>query len=347
MAITQIDFLTPGNYPDTDPHLGLETTLKIFELGESLSFDSAWVRQRHLERGVSSAATFLAAASQRTKRIGLGTAVIQMGYENPFRLAEDLATVDSLSKGRLNVGLSAGAPPFSALLGQRLHDGDPSGVDYTHARVARLRDNLRSDFLAADDVTIPTPAGPQRPRLQPVATGLTDRLWYGGGSLRSADWAGKNGFNLLIGNITTGEGTDSFFEAQLTQLDRYLAGWQEQRRPRVALGRVIVPLDSADKQTRQKYRDYEAGRLERTKSPQGERRTLIARDIVGTSDEILEILRQDPVLPHVDQLRLELPYDFTQEQYQQILSDFVETIAPELGWLPNRQPAAPSLLALA
>ncbi len=78
----------------------------LFEVGEALGFHSAWVRQRHLERGVSSAATFLAAASQRTKRIGLGTAVIQLGYENPFRLAEDLATVDVLSRGRLNVGVS-------------------------------------------------------------------------------------------------------------------------------------------------------------------------------------------------------------------------------------------------
>lgn len=347
MPITQIDFLTPGNYPDTDPHLGLETTLRIFEYGESLGFDSAWVRQRHLERGVSSAATFLAAASQRTKGIGLGTAVIQMGYENPFRLAEDLATVDVLSRGRLNVGLSAGAPPFSGLLGDRFHDGDPASVDYSHARVARLKENLRSDPLGSDDTLIPTPAGPQRPRLQPIAAGLPDRLWYGGGSLRSAEWAGKNGFNLLIGNINTGEKTDSFFEAQLAQLDLYLSHWQEQRRPRVALGRVIVPLDSADAATRQRYRDYAAGRLERTKTPQGERRTLIARDIVGTSDEILEILRKDPVLPHVEQLRLELPYDFSEDQYHQILGDFVQHIAPELGWKTAQNKAIPSLLALA
>ncbi|WP_438888139.1 LLM class flavin-dependent oxidoreductase, partial [Bacillus cereus group sp. BC3] len=85
-------------------------------------------------RAVSSAATFLAAASQRTTRIGLGAAVIQMGYENPFRLAEDLATVDVLSHGRLNVGLSAGAPNHGALLGERLFDTDPDLVDFSHAR---------------------------------------------------------------------------------------------------------------------------------------------------------------------------------------------------------------------
>ncbi len=115
--INHFAFLVPGNYTDEDPARGLEDTLGLFELGERLGYGSAWVRQRHLERGVSSAATFLAAASQRTKTIGLGTAVIQLGYENPFRLAEDLATVDALSRGRLNAGVSAGPPPFAPLLG--------------------------------------------------------------------------------------------------------------------------------------------------------------------------------------------------------------------------------------
>lgn len=52
----------------------------------------------------------MAAASQRTSRIELGTAVTPMGWENPLRLAEDLATVDLLSGGRINPGLSAGEP---------------------------------------------------------------------------------------------------------------------------------------------------------------------------------------------------------------------------------------------
>jgi hypothetical protein len=100
----------------------------------------------------------------------------------------------------------------------------------------------------------------------------------------------------------------------------------------VALGRVIVPLDSADAATRKRYRAFAAGRVERTLAPQGERRTLFASDLVGTSDEILERLRQDPVLPHVEELRVELPYNFSGEDYEQILSDLSGRIAPELGW---------------
>ena len=110
ISIGHIGFLTPGNYPDDDPLSGLEQTLQQLQYGENLGFDSAWVRQRHLEPGISSASAFLAAATQRTSRIELGTAVIPIGYESPYRLAEDLATVDILSRGRLNIGVSAGRP---------------------------------------------------------------------------------------------------------------------------------------------------------------------------------------------------------------------------------------------
>ena len=82
----------------------------MIELGERLGFDSAWVRHRHLQYGISSPVAVLAAAAQRTSRIELGTAVIPLGWENPLRLAEDLATVDVLSGGRLNPGVSIGPP---------------------------------------------------------------------------------------------------------------------------------------------------------------------------------------------------------------------------------------------
>lgn len=332
MSIRRLAFLTPGNYAEEDPLAGLEAALKLFAFGEKLGFDGAWVRQRHLERGVSSAATFLAAATQRTRRIELGAAVIQMGYENPFRLAEDLATVDVLSRGRLQVGLSAGAPLHGALLGNRFHDAAPHTVDYTHKRVGRLKANLEDTLLGDAQTFVESAGGRVRARVQPHAPGLVERLWYGGGSLRSAEWAGRNGFNLLLGNVLSGETTDDFLNAQLGLVERYRLSETDVRRGRIALGRVIVPLDSADAATRKRYRAFAAGRVERTLAPQGERRTLFANDLVGTSDEILERLRQDPVLPQVEELRVELPYNFSTDEYEQILTDLAGRIAPELGW---------------
>ena len=110
VALERLGFLTIGLFDADDPAAGHESTLEIIELGERLGFDSAWVRHRHLQYGISSPVAVLAAATQRTSRIELGTAVIPLGWENPLRLAEDLATVDILSGGRLNPGISVGPP---------------------------------------------------------------------------------------------------------------------------------------------------------------------------------------------------------------------------------------------
>ena len=223
--ISRIAFLTPGNYAENAPWSGLEHTLQLFEYGEQLGFDGGWVRQRHLEPSVSSASTLLAAATQRTERMELGCAVIQLGYENPFRLAEDLSTVDVLSQGRLQVGVSAGAPNHGDLLGAHLYDGDPAHIDFSYERVARLRRNLQGQPLGPDSAVVQSPAGVHTPRIYPHAAGLAHRLWYGGGSLHSAEWAGRNGLHLLIGNLNRGEHSDHFFETQLAQLQRFRNHW--------------------------------------------------------------------------------------------------------------------------
>lgn len=266
--ITSLAFLTPGNFADDDPYPGLEETLRLFEYGERLGYDGAWIRQRHLEHGVGSAAVFLAAAGQRTERIELGTAVIPIGYESPFRLAEDLALADVLSRGRLQIGFSTGMP-HADLLGDLVYDGDWRSFDLSYGRIARLVENLRGDYLGGPDTVIHSPGNVQRPRLRPHNPGLARRIWYGGGSLRSVRWAAGQGLGLLSGNIVTGESTDDFTTAQLNLLSEYRRALPPDRTPRVAVGRVIVPLDGADAATRARYRAYAANRHERTLAPQG------------------------------------------------------------------------------
>jgi alkanesulfonate monooxygenase SsuD/methylene tetrahydromethanopterin reductase-like flavin-dependent oxidoreductase (luciferase family) len=332
-TITSFAFLTPGNFADDDPYTGLEETLQLFEYGERLGFDGAWIRQRHLEHGVGSAAVFLAAAGQRTERVELGTAVIPIGYESPFRLAEDLALADVLSRGRLQVGFSTGMP-HADLLGPLVYDGDWRSFDFSYGRVARVIDNLRGDYLGDADAVIQSPGNTQRPRLQPHNPGLVKRVWYGAGSLRSARWAAEQGLNLLTGNVLTGGENDDFTKAQSNLIAEYRRTIADEHPARVALGRVIVPFDSADATTRARYRDYAASRYGRTLAPQGERRIQFAPDIVGTAEQILEQLAADPVVSQVSELRLELPYEFERADYEQILHDVVHAIAPELGWRP-------------
>src|SRR4051795_2117613 len=135
--LRKLGFLTIGLFDPADPRRGHESTLEIIELGEQLGFDSAWVRHRHLQHGISSPVAVLAAASQRTRRIELGTAVTPLGWENPLRLAEDLATVDVLSGGRLNPGISVGPPIRYDEVKLALYPDTAEVEDFSYERVRR------------------------------------------------------------------------------------------------------------------------------------------------------------------------------------------------------------------
>lgn len=124
MLIPRAGFILAGTHPEDDPRAGLEQTLRLFSFAEDLGYDVAGIRQRHLERGISSALPFLAAATQRTRSIRLETGVVPLGYETPFRLAEDFGTVDALSGGRVNVGISSSAPHGDLLAGLGRGDHD-------------------------------------------------------------------------------------------------------------------------------------------------------------------------------------------------------------------------------
>lgn len=141
--LRKLGFLTIGLFDQDNPGRGHESTLDIIELGERLGFDSAWVRHRHLQYGISSPVAVLAAASQRTRRIELGTAVIPVGWENPLRLAEDLATVDILSAGRLNPGVSVGPPMHYEQVKHALYPDTADAEDFGYKRVERLLDFVR------------------------------------------------------------------------------------------------------------------------------------------------------------------------------------------------------------
>src|ERR1700748_1251717 len=136
--LRKLGFLTIGLFDGADPRPGHESTLDIITLGEQLGFDSAWVRHRHLQYGISSPVAVLAAASQRTTRIELGTAVIPLGWENPLRLGEGLAQVDILSGGRLNPGFSVGPPRNWDAIGPALYPDTAASEDFSYERVSRL-----------------------------------------------------------------------------------------------------------------------------------------------------------------------------------------------------------------
>ncbi|MFJ8045836.1 LLM class flavin-dependent oxidoreductase [Kitasatospora sp. NPDC096147] len=331
--LRKLGFLTIGLFDPADPAKGHESTLQIIELGEQLGFDGAWVRHRHLQHGISSPVAVLAAATQRTRRIELGTAVIPLGWENPLRLAEDLATVDLLSGGRLNPGLSVGRPGHWDRIAPALYPDTAEAEDFDYRRVSRLLGFLKgepaTDFSGVEGIEV------YSDRVQPVAPGLADRVWYGGGSLRSARWAGGQGLNLLTSNVVRAEESEDFASIQRSQIDAFRAHHPEGPRARVSQGLVVVPTDSASPAQRAKYGEYARARLPRTATPQGPARMMFAPDLVGTSAEIAERLYAHAGFQAVDEVVFALPFSFDHQDYVQILTDIATHLAPTLGWRPT------------
>ncbi|MFI9808787.1 LLM class flavin-dependent oxidoreductase [Streptomyces sp. NPDC052301] len=335
--LRKLGFLTIGLFDAADPARGHESTLGIIELGERLGFDSAWVRHRHLQYGISSPVAVLAAASQRTRRIELGTAVIPLGWENPLRLAEDLATVDVLSGGRLNPGVSVGPPMHYDHVKGALYPDTADAEDFGHERVRRLLDLVRgkpaTDFSGVEGFEIYSDV------VQPHSPGLGRRLWYGGGSLGSARWAGEHGMNFLTSSVVKAKGREGpldFAEIQLSHVREFRAHHPDGEAARVSQGLVVIPTDSATPRQRATYEEYAAGRLPRTASPQGPARLLFAPDLVGTSAELAERLHAHAAFREIDEVAFALPFTFEHEDYVQILTDMATKLGPALGWRPAR-----------
>ena len=335
--LRKLGFLTIGLFDEADPRRGHESTLEIIELGERLGFDSAWLRHRHLQYGISSPVAVMAAASQRTSRIELGTAVIPLGWENPLRLAEDLATTDILSGGRVNPGVSVGPPMHYDQVKEALYPDTGDAEDFSYERVRRLLDFVRgksaTDFSGVDGFEV------FADRVQPHSPGLGRRMWYGGGSLGSARWAGEQGMNFLTSSVVKVEEADGpefdFAEIQLSHIRAFRASHPDGDAARVSQGLVVIPTDSASPQQRAKYEEYAASRTPRTASPQGPARLLFAPDIVGTSQEIAERLDAHAAFREVDEVAFALPFTFEHEDYVQILTDMATKLGPALGRRPS------------
>lgn len=336
--LRRLGFLTIGLFDPADPAPGHESTLRVIELGEQLGFDSAWVRHRHLQHGISSPVALLAAATQRTRRIELGTAVIPLGWENPLRLAEDLATVDLLSGGRLNPGVSVGPPMRWDDVRDALYPDTADAEDFSYERVERLLRMVRGEVVSPFQGTVGIEEFSDR--VQPHSPGLASRLWYGGASLRSAQWAGEHGMNFLTSSVVKAEDPAAehhdFAEIQRAHVRRFREHHPDGDRARVSQGLVVIPTDGASPEQRARYEAYAAARLPRTTTPQGPGGLLFAPDLVGTSDEIAERLHAHAGFREVDEVAFALPFSFELDDHVQILTDIATRLGPALGWGPAR-----------
>src|SRR4026209_551758 len=112
----KIGFLSFGHWsesPGSAVRTASDALLQSIELAvaaQELGLDGAYFRVHHFARQLGSPFQLVDAVGARTKRIEIGTAVIDMRYENPLYMAEDAGAADIIAGGRLQLGISRGSP---------------------------------------------------------------------------------------------------------------------------------------------------------------------------------------------------------------------------------------------
>lgn len=338
----KLGFLTNGSfsqYAHGGAAQGHNEAVELFRIAEQLGYDRGWIRNRHFDNYVTSPLTVLAAASQRTRRIGLGTAIIPMGYEHPIRLAEDAATVDLLSGGRLELGIASGIASFDRIFHG---DGGPPWPVAAHRRIVDFVEALRGrsygTTATGDDI-----------HLRPVSPGLGQRLWYGAASPDSAARAAGLGLDLVLSAIAPDNGME-FGAAQMTILDAHRAAWtRTDRAPRFSTARTFFPaLNDRQRALYHAYRDLRLAEGPAASRPAGaltppdrhkpgsdtSAAGLMSPVIIGDPAAIVDYLLSDAAVAAAGELMIFLPPGFDHRDNLELIETIALHVAPHLGWAP-------------
>ncbi len=301
---------------------------------ERLGLDGAYFRVHHFARQLASPFPLLAAVGARTKKIEIGTAVIDMRYENPHYMVEDAGAADIIAGSRLQLGISRGSPEQVIdgwrHFGYQPREGeDDQALGRRHAQ--EFLELLSGRGFAQPN---PRPMFPNPPgllRLEPFSAGLRERIWWGSATNATAVWAAKLGMNLQSSTLKFDESGEPLGVQQAKQIRAYRQAWQEaghKRTPRVSVSRSIFPLmndldrayfGSGGRETDQ------IGIIDST-------RAVFGRGYAAEPDVLIEELRQDEAIAEADTLLLTIPNQLGVEYNVHVLESLLKHVAPGLGW---------------
>ena len=103
-------FMMPDHHPSENRTLAYERDLESIELTERLGYDEMWIGEHHTAgfETIPAPDIMIAMAAARTKRIKFGTGVVNLPYHQPFHIAERMAFLDHLTRGRVMLGVGPG-----------------------------------------------------------------------------------------------------------------------------------------------------------------------------------------------------------------------------------------------
>src|SRR6186713_3285092 len=250
----KIGFLSFGHWANRQGYkarTGSDTLLQSIELAvacEAMGLDGAYFRVHHFAAQLGSPFPLLSAIGAKTKKIEIGTGVIDMRYENPLYMIEDAGAADLIAGGRLQLGISRGSPE-QVIEGWRYFGYAPEEGE-TDADMARRHAEVFLEVLKGEGFARPNP-NPMFPnppgllRVEPHSVGLRDRIWWGSSSNATSQWAAKLGMHLQSSTLKDDESGEPLHVQQRKQIEAYREAWKEaghQREPRVSVSRSIFAL---------------------------------------------------------------------------------------------------------
>ncbi len=337
----KIGFLSFGHWtpsPQSQVRTASDALLQSIDLAvaaEELGADGAYFRVHHFARQLGSPFPLLAAVGARTKRIEIGTAVIDMRYENPLYMVEDAGSADIIAGGRLQLGISRGSPE-QVIDGWR-HFGYAPPEGMTDADMARRHTEVFLEVLRGEGFAQPSPQPmfPNPPgllRLEPYSDGLRDRIWWGAGTNATAEWAAKLGMNLQSSTLKIDESGKPFHVQQAEQIRVYRAAWTAAghvRAPRVSVSRSIFALVN-DRDRMYFGRGGEEG--DQVGMLSEKERAIFGRSYAAEPDALVEQLAKDEGIAEADTLLLTVPNQLGVDYNAHVIEAILKHVAPGLGW---------------
>ncbi len=341
IRVKRIGFLSFGHWtpsPQSSVQSASDALLQSIELAvaaEELGADGAYFRVHHFAQQLASPFPLLAAVGARTSRIEIGTAVIDMRYENPFYMVEDAGAADVIAGGRLQLGISRGSPE-QVIDGFR-HFGYAPREGETDADMGRRHTETFLELLSGKGFATPNPRPmfrnpPGLLRLEPQSPGLRERIWWGAGSNATAVWAAQLGMNMMTSTLKFDEGGAPLHIQQTEQIEAFKLAWREAGHPgepRTSVSRSIFALvDDRDRAYfgRGQQETDQIGYIDENT------RAVFGRSYAAEPETLVKQLAEDTAIAAADTLLLTVPNQLGVDYNAHVIESILRYVAPELGW---------------